>query len=95
MEQRGRERHRWADREVEWAGAHESTGRRTSFNGAGGTGDMAGKAATGSGRAERERARVKLVPKKVNKLNTAQNHKGRVSAPKAMKASLFPSSPRL
>ena len=33
MEPRGREQHRWANREVEWAGAHESKrGQRTSFN---------------------------------------------------------------
>jgi uncharacterized protein YuzE len=33
MEPRGRERHRWANREVKWAGAHESKrGQRTSFN---------------------------------------------------------------
>ena len=33
MEPRGRERHRWANREVEWAGAHESKrGQRRSFN---------------------------------------------------------------
>jgi hypothetical protein len=33
MEPRGREQHGWANREVEWAGAHESKReQRTSFN---------------------------------------------------------------
>ena len=39
MEPRGREQHRWANREVEWAGAHESKcGQRASFNGVHGNG---------------------------------------------------------
>ena len=46
MEPRGREQHRWANREVEWAGAHESKrGQRTSFNRANGISDIEGKAA--------------------------------------------------
>jgi hypothetical protein len=45
MELRGSERHRWANRKVDMAGAHESTYAAMSFNGETGVSDMAGEAA--------------------------------------------------
>ena len=58
MEPRGREQHRWANREVEWSfwekrhrrqsdegRSASERGQRTSFNGANGMNDIEGKAA--------------------------------------------------
>jgi hypothetical protein len=79
MEPRGRERHRWKNREVDWSfGKSDIEGKaareaasecaqRASFNGACGARDIEGKAAMGSGENEpRGRERHRWANRKVD-----------------------------